>query len=126
MIEDHVLSNVVEQGLRTWAVFFDMKGQRNIHQTIDLPALVQFIWNIRGGRDEEADGSMICYIRWSDTSATLSDHPSKKITSQRLGNTSSTNIFDTRPNGKNPLSKKRMESGEDRGKEQEPSKDPDD
>ena len=41
MVEAYMLSNVVDQGLRTRAVFFDMKGQLNICQTIDLSALKQ-------------------------------------------------------------------------------------
>ena len=101
VIEAYMLSNVVEHGLRIWAVVFNMKGQLNTDQTIDLSALKQLIWDNHDGLDEEPGGSMSCYFRWVDTSATLS----KKITSQRLGNTSSTNILDTRPNEKNPLSK---------------------
>ena len=116
-----LLSRDCELGL----VSFDVKGQLNIHQTIDLPALKQFIWDNHDVRDEEVDGLMNCSSRWVDTPATLSDYVSKKMTSQRLGNTSSTNIFDTRPNEKNPSSKQTKESGEDRGKEQERSQDPD-
>ena len=108
MVETYVLSNV-EQGLRTRSVVFDMKGQLNVHQSIDLPALKQFIWD---NHDEEADGLMSCYFRWVDMLATLSDYLSKKMTSRRPGNTSSTNISDKRPNENIPLSKKRMESGE--------------
>ena len=77
MIEACILSNVVDQGLRTRAVVCDMKGQLNIHQTNDLPAFKQFNWDNHNCRDEEADGVMSCYFRWVDTSATLSDKLSK-------------------------------------------------
>ena len=43
MVEAYILSNVVEQGLRTEAVVFDMKGQLIVHRTIDLSALKQLI-----------------------------------------------------------------------------------
>ena len=101
MFEAYILSNIVEQGLQTRAVVFD--------------ALKQFTWDNRDVRDEEVNGPMTCCSPWVDTPGTLSDYPSKKKTSQRIGNTSSTNIFDTRPNEKNPLTR----SGEDREKEQE-------
>ena len=57
MVEAHVLSNVVEQGLRTGAAVFDMKGQLNIHQTIDLSALKRLMWDNHNDGDEEVDGS---------------------------------------------------------------------
>ena len=125
MIEAYILSNVVEQELQTWAVVFDMKRQFNVHQTIDLPTLKQFIWDNHDVRDEELNGLMNCYSLWVDTPATLSDYLSKKMTSQQTGNTSSTKVFDTRPDEKNPSSKKRTRSGEARGKEQERPQDPD-
>ena len=124
MIEAYKLSNVVEQELQTRAVVFDMKGQPNIHQTIGLLALKKFIWDNQDVRDDGVCGPMNCYSRWFDTLATLSDYRSKKMISQRIGNASSTNIFDTSPNEKNPLSKQRTESGEYRGKEQERPQDP--
>ena len=108
MNEAYMLSDVVEQGLRTRAVVFDMKGQLNIHQTIGLPALTQFSWDNYDVRELLSLGL-----------ATTSEYLSKKRTSQRIGNTSSTKIFDTRPIEKKPLSKKRTRSAADRGKEQE-------
>ena len=51
MVEAHMLSNVVEQGLRTGAVVFDTKGQFNIHQTIDLSAMKQLTWDNHDDRD---------------------------------------------------------------------------
>ena len=75
MVKAYMLSNVVEQGSGTGAVVFDMKGQLNIHQTIDLPALKQFIWDNHDDRDEEVNGLMNC--RRVDTPATLSDYLSK-------------------------------------------------
>ena len=76
-----MLSGVVEQGLQTRAVVYE-KGQLNIHQTIGLPALEQFTWDNHDVRDEEVNGLTNCYARWVDTPATLSDNPSKKMTSQ--------------------------------------------
>ena len=90
-----MLSNVVEQGLRTGAVVFDTKGQLNIHQTIDLSALKQLIWDNHDDCDEEVGGLKSYSSRWADTSATLSDCLSKTTTSCRLDNTSSTDIFET-------------------------------
>ena len=69
MVEAYILSNVFEQGLRTGAVVFDMKGQLNIHQTIDLPALKQLIWDNHDDCDEEVDGSKSYYSCRVDTSA---------------------------------------------------------
>ena len=42
MMEVYILSNVVEQGLRTGDVVFDMKGQFDIHHTISLTVLKHF------------------------------------------------------------------------------------
>ena len=78
MIEAYILYNVVDQGLRTRAVVFEMRGQLIIHQTIDLPALKQFIWDNRDDCDEEADGLKNCYSCWVDTPVTLSDYLPKK------------------------------------------------
>ena len=120
MIEACKLSNVVEQELQTGAVVLDKQGQLNIHQTIGVSVLKQFTWENHDVRDEGVNGPMNCHSGWVDTFATLSDYLSKKMISQRMGNTSSTKKnLDTRPNEKNPLSKKITECGEDRGKEQE-------
>ena len=85
MIEVYILSNVVEQGLQTRAVVFDMKGQFDIHQTIGLTALKQFILDNHDVRDEEVNGPTNCYSPWDETPATLSDYLSEKTTSQRIG-----------------------------------------
>ena len=84
-----------------------MKGQPNIHQTIGLLALKKFIWDNQDVRDDGVCGPMNCYSRWVNTPGTLSDYLWKKMISQRMGDTSSTNIFDTRPNEKDPLSKEK-------------------
>ena len=81
MIEAYIQSNVVEQELQTGAVVFDMKGQLNIHQTIGLPALKQFIWDDHDVHDEKVNGPMNFYSRWLDTPATLSDSLSKNMNS---------------------------------------------
>ena len=59
---------------------------------IDLSALKQFIWDNRGDRDEEVDGSK--GIRWIDTSAMPLDCLTKTMTSCRLNETLSIGIFD--------------------------------
>ena len=97
MVEAYILSNVVEQGSRTGAIVFDMKGQLNIHQTIALSALKQFIWDNHDDCDEEVVGSKSSYSRWIDTSAMLSDCLSKTMTSCRLNETLCTGIFDVKP-----------------------------
>ena len=103
-IEAYILSHVVAQELQTRAVVFDMKGQFDIHQTIGLTAVKQFIWDNHDDCDEEVGGLKSCDSRWVDTLATLSDYRSKNMISQRIGSTSS-----------NPLSKKRTRrSGNDR------------
>ena len=82
MFDAYILSNVVQQRLRTRAVVADMKGQLTIHQTIGLSALKQLTWDNHDDCDEEVDGPKSYYCRWVDTSVT------------------STDIFDTRPTEK--------------------------
>ena len=94
MVEAYALSNAVDHRSRTRAVVADTKGQVNIHQTSDMSALKQLIWDNHDDRDEEVDGSKSYYSRWVDTSATLSYCLSKTMTSCRLFNTSSTEISD--------------------------------
>ena len=67
MMEAYILSNVVEQGLQTRAVVFDMKGQSDVHQTTGLTALKQFIWDNHDVRDEEVNGPLSCYSPWGFT-----------------------------------------------------------
>ena len=107
MVDAYILSNFVEQGLRTGAVVLDMRGQLNVHQTIDLSALKQIIWDNHDDCDEEVDGTKSCYCLRGDTSATLPDCFSMTMTSCRLDNTSSTGIFDTRPTEKSPAIKEK-------------------
>ena len=119
MVDAYILSNFVEQGLRTGAVVLDMRGQLNVHQTIDLSALKQIIWDNHDDCDEEVDGTKSCYCRWGDTSATLPDCLSMTMTSCRLDNTSSTGIFDTRPTEKSPAHQRKeqeVESAERRSR----------
>ena len=100
MVEAYILSNTVEQGLRTRGVVFDIKGQLNSHQTIDLSALKQLIWDNHDDCCEVVDVLKSYYSRRVDTSTTLSDCLSKTMTDCRLDNTSRTDIFDTRPTEK--------------------------
>ena len=57
MVEPCIPSNVVEQGFRTGARVFDMKGHLNIRQAIDLSALKQLIWDNHDECDKGVDGS---------------------------------------------------------------------
>ena len=116
MVEAYMLSNVFEQGLRTGAVVFDMKGQLNVHETIDLSALKQLIWDNHDDCVEEVDGSKSCCSRWVDTYATLPDWLSKTTTSCRLDNTSSTDIFDTRSTEESPPIKGKKQEVDNTGR----------
>ena len=69
----------------------------NKRLAIDLSALKNFIWDIRDDCDEAVNGSKGDYPRWIDTSAMLSDHLTKTVTSCWLTETLSTGIFDMRP-----------------------------
>ena len=107
MFEAYVLSNAIEQGLRTGTVVFDMKRQLNVHRTIDLSALKRRIWDNHDDCDGEATGLKSYHSRWVDTLVTLSDNLSKATTSCRSVNTSTTAIFDTRPTEKSPAIKEK-------------------
>ena len=60
MIEAYKLSKVVEQELQTGATIFDIRGQLNIHQTIGLPVLKQFIRDNQDVCDEGINGPVNC------------------------------------------------------------------
>ena len=92
---------------------------------IDLSALKQLIWDNRGDRDEEVDGSKGDYPRWIDTSAMLSDCLTQTMTSCRLTETLSTGTFDMRPSEESLATKAKNRKWRALKKEQERLQDSD-
>ena len=93
-----------------------IKQVGNKRLAIDLSALKQLIWDSRDDCDEEVEGSKGDHPRWIDTSAMLSESPTKTMTSCRLNETLSTSFFFMRPTEDSLAIKAKTGSGEHRRK----------